>query len=78
MSTSMLVLHPPLLILDVPETHRVVQAGSGEPFSAPGEARSEYWALFRAESFSAADKPATTRSGLLYVICFQNTAQQRQ
>ena len=43
----MFVLHTPLFLLDVPETHRIVQAGSGKPFPASGEARSKYWALFR-------------------------------
>jgi hypothetical protein len=46
-STSVLVLHPPLFLLNVPETYCIVQAGSGEPFPAPGKARSEYRALFR-------------------------------
>jgi hypothetical protein len=49
--TSMLVLHAPLFLLDVPEAHRIVQTGSRKIFPVPREARREYRALIRVVKF---------------------------
>ena len=73
--TSVLVLHAPLFLLYVPEAHRIVQTSSRKPFPVPREARREYWALIRVDSFQC--RLIASQSSLLYVGGFQNTARQK-
>ena len=73
--TSVLVLHTPLFLLDVPETHSVIQAGGSEPFPIPREACGKYWTLIGVDKLQWC--LYASQSSLLYASDFRNTARQR-